>query len=293
MIRRAAALVLAIALSPATLGAQDVVITITVPSADVHKGPSTVTPVIGHVSHGTTMSVQRNLGSWVKVPWPAAPDGVAYVHVSMGSLTPPVSPSAGGSVPGVSPSASSVSSSAVGQTMASPPRPAHHERVVIRTQGGAPISHVVGIGGLAGSMESYGATARRWRDDRLGFQVAVTRDQLASDVATDRLTSLQVEPAIVYGLFDHVSDYFWIRPYFGSGVGIRHQTLHQSAPVDTAVTSKNGVALHLFGGGELTFAGAPRFGLSVEFGYRRLPTSFPGFQPDQVGASLAGHWYVK
>src|SRR6516164_43800 len=89
MIRRAAALVLAIALSPATLRAQDVVITITVPSADVHKGPSTVTPVIGHVSHGTTMSVQRNLGSWVKVPWPAAPDGVAYVHVSMGSLTPP------------------------------------------------------------------------------------------------------------------------------------------------------------------------------------------------------------
>ena len=49
---------------------------VNVPSADVYKGPSNVTPVVGHVSRGTAMPVLRNLGSWIKVSWPAAPDGI-------------------------------------------------------------------------------------------------------------------------------------------------------------------------------------------------------------------------
>ena len=47
MVRRMAAVVLALALSPAPVRAQEAVLTVTVASADVHKGPSTVTPVIG------------------------------------------------------------------------------------------------------------------------------------------------------------------------------------------------------------------------------------------------------
>src|SRR4051812_10256291 len=83
MIRRAAALALALAFQPALLHAQDTVLTVTVSSADVHKGPSTVTPIIGHVSRGTVLTVARNLGSWAKVSWPNAADGVGYVHVTM------------------------------------------------------------------------------------------------------------------------------------------------------------------------------------------------------------------
>ena len=88
MIRLAAAVVLALTLHPTLLLAQDTVLTVNVPSADVHKGPSTVNPVIGHVSRGTVLPVTRNLGSWVKVVWPAAPDGVGYVHVTMGTVGP-------------------------------------------------------------------------------------------------------------------------------------------------------------------------------------------------------------
>ena len=77
MIRRAAALVLALTLNPTLLRAQDTVLTVNVSSADVHKGPSTVTPVIGHVSRGTVLPVSRNLGSWVKIAWPGAQDGSA------------------------------------------------------------------------------------------------------------------------------------------------------------------------------------------------------------------------
>src|SRR5262249_26240975 len=183
MIRRAAALAFALMLSPATLHAQEIVLTVSVSSADVHKGPSTGTPVIGHVSRGTAVPVLRNLGSWVKVPWPAAPDGVGYVHVTMGSLTPP---NGDGSSSNPSPRGSSASaavpppasSSGSAQTTMSPrPRPASHERVVVRSpQNATAISHVFGFGGVVGSTGSFGATARAWRDNRLGFQVGFTRD---------------------------------------------------------------------------------------------------------------------
>src|SRR4051812_22293216 len=86
MKRRLAAVVLALALTPAVLYAQTPVFTVTAASADVHKGPSTVTPVIGHVARGAALPIARNLGSWVKIAWPSSPDGVAYVHVTMGRL---------------------------------------------------------------------------------------------------------------------------------------------------------------------------------------------------------------
>ena len=75
MTGRVAAIVLALTLTPAVLHAQGATLTITVASAEVHKGPSTVTPVIGHVSRGAALPVSRNLGSWIRVPWPGAPDG--------------------------------------------------------------------------------------------------------------------------------------------------------------------------------------------------------------------------
>ena len=53
MIRRAAAIVFALTVNPALLYAQDAVLTVTVPSAEVYQAPSNVTPVIGHLPRGT------------------------------------------------------------------------------------------------------------------------------------------------------------------------------------------------------------------------------------------------
>lgn|SRR5262249_33887855 len=303
MIRRAAALAFALMLSPATLHAQEIVLTVSVPSADVYKGPSTGTPVIGHLSRGTAVPVLRNLGSWVKVPWPAAPDGVAYIHVTMGRLAPA---NADGSSANASPQGSSAaavaaapvpasSSSSAPAATAPRPQPSRpHDRVVVRGQKDSTvISHVLGFGGVVESMGSIGATARTWRDNRLGIQFGLSRDSRTSDVTTSRLTSTQIEPAVVYGLFDSVSDYFWLRPYVGGGPSFHHQTLHDSALVTGEAASANGVGLHLFGGSEVTFAGAPRFALSVDVGYRRFTTPFSGFTGDRVSASLYGHWYIK
>ena len=44
MVRRIAAVILALTLNPALAHAQDTVLTVTVQSADVHKGPSTSLP---------------------------------------------------------------------------------------------------------------------------------------------------------------------------------------------------------------------------------------------------------
>ena len=57
-------------------------------------------------------------------------------------------------------------------------------------------------------MSSFGATARWWRNKHVGVQVGLTRDAMSSDTATGRVTSMQIEPGVVYALFDRVPGYF-------------------------------------------------------------------------------------
>lgn len=285
---RAAAVVLALTLNPALLHAQDVVLTVNVPSAEVHKGPSVATPVIGHVPRGTVLPVARNLGSWVSITWPDAPDGVGFVHVTRGRLGPP---SAGAPSTAMSPRPSATSAPA--STPLLPARtPAEQQVAPRRHVNITPASHIIGVGGLVASMNTFGATARTWRNNRIGIQFGFTRDAMTSTVGAGRVTSMQFEPGVVYALFDKVTDYVWIRPYVGSGLSFHHQSLKVSSP-DLVQSADNGFGFRVFAGSELTFASVQRFGLSVEFGYRRLPTPFPGFDAQGPAASLAGHWYVK
>jgi hypothetical protein len=294
MTRRAAALVLALTLNATLVHAQETesMLTVSVPSAEVYKGPSNVYPVIGHVSRGTVLRVSRSLGSWVKVVWPDAPDGVGYVHVTTGRMA-----SAAAAAPNVPPRAASPAPAAT--TAAPPPirTPAAAHAPARRPVTVTPASRLLGVGGLIGSMSTFGATARAWRPNRLGIQVGFTRDAMSSGVAAGRVTSTQIEPGVVYALFDRVSDYLWIRPYVGTSVSLRHQTLSLGAPgaVETGAdrSSDTGLGIRLFAGSELTFASVPRFGLSVDVGYRRYPTPFPGFEADPLSASIAGHWYIK
>jgi hypothetical protein len=297
MVRRMAAVVLALTLNPTPARAQDAVLTVTVLSADVHKGPSTVTPVIGHVSRGTVLPVSRNLGSWAKVAWPDAPEGVGYVHVTMGSLGPSSADASSANLsPRTSSAPASTTSALASATTTIPPvtrRPAGQRMAVRGELNDTPITHIFGVGGLVGSRSSFGATARAWRSDHLGIQLAFARDAMTSDVAAGRVTSIRFEPGVVYALFDHVSDYVWIRPYVGSVLSLRHQTFKVSAPAAMEPASDNGIGFRVFGGSELTFAGVPRFGLSAELGYRRFPTPFPEFEADRLSVSIAGHWYIK
>jgi hypothetical protein len=308
MVRRMAAVVLALTLTPALVRAQDAVLTVTVLSADVHKGPSTATPVIGRVPRGAVLPVSRNLGSWARVAWPDAPDGVGYVHLTMGRLGPPSTgasantpsrtPSAPASATSTPASATSTPASETSAPAATTIPPVTRRRVGqgIAVRGeltDTTISRIFGVGGLVESMHSFGATARAWRGNHLGIQLAFTRDVTRSDVAAGRVTSIRFEPGVVYALFDHVSDYVWIRPYVGSVLSFGHQTLKVQAPAAMESASDNGIGLRMFGGSELSFAAVPWFGLSAELGYRRFPTPFPGFEADRLSVSIAGRWYIK
>jgi Bacterial SH3 domain len=289
MIRRAAIIVLALTLNPALVRAQETGFTISAPSAEVRKGPSTVNPIIGHVSRGTVVPVVRNLGSWIKIAWPDAEDGVGYVHITTGHIGPlkAAAPS-----PSASP-ARSAAPAAAAPAVPSPPR-TPEQRVTHRVPVNVtPASHIFGVGGLVGSMNNFGATARAWRNNGVGVQLGVTRDAMASDAAAGRVTSMQVEPGVVYAFADDVSDYIWTRAYLGSSVNVNHQTLNVSAPVALPPTSDNSVGFRVFGGAELTFASVPRFGLSVDVGYRRIATPFAGFDASPLSVAVAGHWYVK
>jgi hypothetical protein len=274
-------------LNPALLRAQDTLLTVTVPSADVYKGPSNVTPVIGHVPRGTVLNVSRNLGGWVKIAWPDAQDGIGYVRASMGRVG---APDAGVSATNTSPRASSASPATT-----IPPTPTSRgERVAPRGQPqGGPISHIFGVGALVAPMSGFGATARGWRNNHVGIQVGFMRDAMTSDVAAGRVTSIQFEPGVAYAPFDHVRDYVWVRPYVGSAVSFLHQTLSVARPVATQTVSDNGVGFRIFGGSELTFASMPQFGMSADLGYRHLPAPFSGFKAGPLSASIAGRWYVK
>jgi hypothetical protein len=296
MNRRIAAVVLALILNPVLLYAQDAVFTVTAPSADVFRGPSNVTPVIGHVSRGTALVVSRDLGSWIKIAWPDAEDGIGYVRVAVGRIGSSENAARASNVSPQSASASATTTSASATTTAipTPTRTTAGAQVPARGQSKVrPIPHVFGVGAQLAPMSGFGASARRWSHNHLALQLGFMRDTMTSDIATGRVTSMELEPGVAWAPFDRVSDYIWFRPYLGSGVSFVHQTLSVTRPFATQPVSDTGIGFRAFGGGELTFASMPQFGLSADVGYRHMPAPFSGFEATPLSVSIAGHWYIK
>ncbi len=300
MFRYAAAVAVVLCLTPSWLSAQSTTLTVSAPTADVHKGPSTGSPVLGKARRGTVLEVTRELGSWVKVAWPEAQDGAAYVHVSMGSVVR------------LTPQASAVFQSSTRRT-AEPPAQTHVRGEVSRidqrlapaapieapgTVGVTPATHVVGLGATmagpvnnSGGFGGFGASARGWRRDRVGVQLELSRYAMTSGVVPGRLTSLQIEPSVLYALPDRVTDYVWLRPYVGTGLHLRRQTF--SSGPGSVSESDTGLGAQAFGGAELTFSGMPQFALSAGAGYQWSRTPAVGFETGGLGLTLAGHWYVR
>jgi hypothetical protein len=291
MIRRAAAIAFALTVNPALLYAQNAVLTVTVPSAEIYQAPSNVTPVIGHLPRGTVLPIARNLGSWVKIAWPDGRDGFGYVHVTMGRIGSPTdevwptTTSAPRSATTIVPITQGSPSAAAQPT----PRQPISNRPAPRVQGNAsPASHLFGVGGLVGYSRSIGVTTRGWTGNGLGIQFAVTRNTLTNDLTADQLTTTQLEPGIMFGLFDRITDYVWLRPYVGSTLTFRHASASAQQPV-----ADNSAGFRVFIGAEFTFSSAPQFGVSADLGYRRFAESIAGFDDTKMTVAIAGHWYIR
>jgi hypothetical protein len=303
MLRQVVAVAVTLCVSPVSLSAQTEtpVFTVEKPSADVYKGPSTGAPIIGHVSQGTKLTVMRDLGSWVKVPWPSAADGIAYVHISNGTIGTGAEPArpAQTQKPTSERTTMTTNTARRGETAARPdprPEPAPQPAPAsssVRPVYVTPAIRQLGLGARAGaSAIGFGGSARGWRRNRLGAQFTVTRSTTTSSVTPDEMTTLQFAPSVMYALPDHISDYLWIRPYLGTGVHFSHSTLADVAP-GVESPSSNHFGFQAFGGGEFTFATVPQLGISADLTYRSIGTPLEGFEPSHYGLAISAHWYLK
>jgi hypothetical protein len=303
MLRHVAAVAIALCISPVLLYAQTQtpVFTIEKPSADVYKGPSTGAPVIGHVSQGAKLAVMRDLGSWVKVPWPSAADGIGYVHISNGTIGAAGDQArpAQTAKPTAQRTTTSTNTARRGETRPEPrAEPAPQPPPVplsssVRPVYVTPAIHQLGVGARAGgSAIGFGATARGWRRNRFGAQFTITRSTTTSSVTSDEMHTLQFAPSVMYALPDHITDYLWVRPYLGTGVHFSHSTLADAAP-GVESPSSNHFGFQAFGGGEFTFATVPQLAISADLTYRSIGTPLEGFEPSHYGVAIAAHWYLK
>ena len=255
-------------------------------AAEVHKFPSVGSPVVGKVAVGTVVEVRRNLGSWVEVPWPAIENGIAYLHVNTGTITPrPATVQTHvehAPVVDTSKGAAALTSGASTASGARVVQPATNRYTEGRpaTYVSLP-SHRIGMGALMiPSKPEFGATFRTWGRRGIGAQFHLSRPQL-EDVDRRSVESTQLAPSVLYSLPQAVTDSMWLRPYVGTGPRLYRANLETRWGYEA------------LGGVEATLPAMPQFALSADIGYRLSRPSFNGFAPRRVGFSLSGHWYVN
>ncbi|HEV8393327.1 MAG TPA: hypothetical protein VGQ37_03590 [Vicinamibacterales bacterium] len=299
MIRMRIAIAAALCFTASTVHAQNTHFTVSAPSASIYKAPTNVSPVIGEAKQGATLVVTRDVGSWVKVAWSQAPDGVGYIRKNagaMGGLGPvvPVTAAAPATKAAASaqrsasapaaPAASAASAQAVPGVR---PRPA-----LVPTGYVAP-THRFGLGGqIGGSAIGAGFSARGWtKSQKFGVQIDVTHTSMSNDVFFTRMSSTQVGPRVLYAFRDHVSDSTWLRPYVGAGAHMLRASVND--PVTGLSTSDTRMAAQFFGGAELTLSAVPRLGLSADVGYQWYQSPFVGYTLDGMMVGVSAHWYLK
>ena len=301
MIRQAALVTVLLSVGPSWLSAQNTEFTVNAPRADVHKAPTIASPVIGNAARGTVVTVTRELGSWVRISWPAADDGVGYLHVSTGRISNPATPTvkqgAGSTTTLIAATPSRTAAPTTGRPAPPAAAPAGQtDRARVAPQaapaGSGSLPHLVGIGGrLGNSTLGFGFSARASVHKRLGVQLELSRYASAALPAQRQLTSIQFAPSVLFALPDRLTDYLWLRPYAGAGITMYRSTLGTGVP--GVVSTDNRYGRHVFAGTALTFASAPRFALSADYGYRWHQAPFSGFDLGGPGLSVSGHWYVK
>ena len=289
MIRKAAADVVVLCLSSASLHADSAKLTVSAASATVYKQPSVASLVIGHATRGAALDVTREVGDWVKVSWPSAVDGVGYVRTSMGSISHDTTTSA----------RPAASASARGSAIASPAPVARVDQRPLPV-GSAPSPakvvtppvHTLGFGGtMGGSTFGVGGSARGWSSGRLGFQLDFAHYSMTSPIEIGNVSAMQIGPSVLYSMRDHITDRVWLRPYVGVGAAWSHATLSNVTPGFTE--SANTLGVRAVVGSEFMFSNVPQFGLSLDGGYYHMPAPFIGFEPNAFGVSVSAHWYIR
>ena len=292
MTRTWIATVAALCLQASVVSAQVQQFTVSTPSASIYKAPTNVSPVIGEATQGVTLEVTRDVGSWVKVAWSKAPDGVGYIRKSAGtvSLLGPAVPVAPASSVAAAPQTTSAATS---RSAAVQNGPAVRSQPSAVPAGYVTPTHRIGLGGqVGGSAIGAGFSARGWSPaGRLGVQVDVTRYSMANDLFLTRMSSTQFGPRVLYAFRDRVSDSTWLRPFVGAGAHVLRSTV--TDPLSGVALSDTRGSAQVFGGAEMTLSAMPRLGVSADLGYQWYQNPFAGYALDGMSVTLAAHWYLK
>jgi hypothetical protein len=240
--------------------------------------------------------VTRNVGDWVKVVWPTAPDGVGYVRVSVGSVSngtvAPLTNTATAKSAGVPPSQRVVTTPVIvpgdqtAQTQTG-------NRLPVRTTSpsSSGTTHRFGVGVLMGGPSfGLGVGARAWAHKRLGVQFDLAHYEVSSPIDLGSMSTTDFGPSVLFSFNDHVADYTWLRPFVGAGMNFYKSSLTSPLLGDM---SDSRYGSQMFGGAELSFASVPQFAVSTQLSYRWFNEPRQGYDLGGVGVSLAGHWYVK
>jgi len=282
----------ALCLQASVVSAQVQHFTVSTPSASIYKAPTNVSPVIGEATQGATLEVTRDVGSWVKVTWSKAPDGVGYIRKSAGtvSVLGPAVPVAAASTVAAAPQAISA---AAPRSSAVQNGPAVRSQPSAVPAGYVAPTHRIGLGGqVGGSAMGAGFSARGWSSTgRLGVQVDVTRYSMANDLFLTQMSSTQFGPRVLYAFRDRVSDSTWLRPFVGAGAHVLRSTV--TDPLSGMALSDTRMSAQVFGGAEMTLSAMPRLGVSADLGYQWYQNPFAGYALDGMAVTLAAHWYLK
>lgn len=279
--------------------AQDAMFVVTMTTADVHKAPSTGSPVIARASRGKAYEVKRELGSWVSVAWPGADHGVAYLHVAWGKMSrgvalidepSPIAVETPRAFTFNPPAAEPASEPAALSTDVQVPQ-SPRTSTLPRRAPSLP-SHIIGVGARLGSAAvGMAITGRAWTYGPLGLQVEAGQSTYTSALAPGVVKSLQLAPTAIYSLPDVVTNAVWARPYVGAGINLHRATLRSEFGEADAVGRFRGS--HMLGGVEFTWANMPQLTLSADARQQWAPPTFTGFELGGFAASLSAHWYVK
>lgn len=270
--------------------------TVNAAHVDVHKQPTNSSPVIGQAARGRSLEVTREVGDWVQIVWPAAPDRIGYVRVRLGS-----SPVASLSEPRPGTIAATLDVTSVpiearagvreAESVTMPAALVDTRPRALPNNGYQLPLHTLGFGARLDPFRTIGGSGRFWSAYGFGVQLDLVRSSTSSELAPGRMTTVAVSPSVLYPLPGVIRSSVWVRPYVGSGLDFARSSLSDVTPGMSV--HDNSVGFKAFGGGELTFAGAPQVGVSVDLGYRWLDSPFTGFDNTHLHLSFAGHWYIR
>lgn len=157
--------------------------------------------------------------------------------------------------------------------------------------------HQLGIGGsITASTVGAAGDVRYWFNEHIGAQMSAGWYRSSYQTPSgDHASTMHAAPSVVYliGTSDPAREVI-VRPYIGGGASFVRSTQPFVSNGRIVLSESSGTGMQAFGGAEFMFKDAPRFALSSELTYYRLPDRIERTSTlDGLNYVIAVHFYLK